>query len=126
MYCDVFFTFHFSILFGCWREGCKRGSENAVKNTRRIEILALGGTKMEGVLARATAKRRPSRDLEVGRQIRSFTYQFAKRQNNAKNACLIRHGPTSSPNGRGTGSMEKLFVLYEALKIPKIDKHHGV
>jgi len=81
---------------------------------------------MAGVLAQAAAKRRPSRDLEVGRQIRSFTYQFAKCQNNAKNACLIRHGPTSSLNGRGAESMEKLFVLYEALEIPKTDKHYGV
>jgi len=70
---------------------------------------------------RAAAKRRPSRDLEVGRQIRSFTYQFAKGQNNAKNACLIRHGPTSSPNGRGAGSVEKLFVLCQVLAISKFD-----
>jgi len=79
---------------------------------------------MEGVLARAAAKRRPSRDLKVGRQIRSFTYQFAKDQNNAKNACLIRHGPSSSPNVRGAGSVEKDIKLFYARLsgITKIDR----
>jgi len=103
-----------------------RGERKCRQKQVRKEILALGETGMEGVLARAAAKRRPSQDHEIGRQIRSFTYQFAKRQNNAKNACLIRHGPTSSPNGRGAGSMEQLIVLYEALEIQKFDKHDRI
>jgi len=44
----------------------------------------------------------------------------------ATNTGLARHGPTSSPNGRGAGSMEKLFVRYEALAISKFDKHNGI
>jgi len=122
-----FFTFNFSILLGCWRGGCKRGSENAVKNTG-IEILALGGTKMEGVLARAAAKRRPSWDLEVGRQIRLSRISSLKRQNNAKNVSLFRHGPTSSPNGGGAGSVEKDIELFNAKLsvITKIVEHNEI
>jgi len=73
-FCDVS-NFYTIFLLKVLERRMLKGSENVVKNTR-IEILALGGTKMEGVLARVAAKRRPSRDLEVRRQIRSFTYQF--------------------------------------------------
>jgi len=51
-----------------------------------------------------------------------------KRQNNAKNVSLIRHGSTSSPNDRGAGSVEKDIKLFytRLLEIPKIDKHNGI
>jgi len=63
---------------------------------------------MEGAPARAAAKRRPFRDLEVGRQIRSFTYHFAKREIRDRHG-LSRPGPTSSPNGRGAGGLERFL-----------------
>jgi len=57
------------------------GNDNVVKKKERAEkVLAFGGAGMEGAPARAVAKRRSFRDLEVGRQIRSFTYHFAKRE----------------------------------------------
>jgi len=52
------------------------GNDNVVKKKR------------EGAPVRAVAKRRPFRDLEVGRQIRSFTYHFAKREIRDKRAFL--------------------------------------
>jgi len=85
MYCDVFFNFkEFS---SDDRE--KFGERKRRQKKRAEKVLAFGGAGMEGAPARAAAKRRPSRDLEVGRQIRSFTYQFAKREIRDK------HGPSS-------------------------------
>jgi len=51
-----------------------------------------------------------------------------KRQNNAKNVSLFRHGPTSSPNGGGAGSVEKdLELFYAKLSvITKIDELNGI
>jgi len=50
------------------------------------------------------------------------------RQNNAKNVSLFRHGPTSSPNGRGAESVEKDTELFYARQsmITKIDEHNGI
>jgi len=50
------------------------------------------------------------------------------RQNNAKNVSLFCHGPTSSPNGRGAGSVGKdIDLFYARLSvIAKIDKHNGI
>jgi len=109
VYCDVIFLLSSGVLRRM------KGSENVVKNTSTEKNTRGRRNRDGGCSARATAKRRPYRDHEIGRQIRSLTYQFTKRQNNATDACLIRHGPTSSPNGRGAGSMEKgvVIVLYE-------------
>jgi len=66
------------------------GNDNVVKKKERAgKVPAFGGAGMEGAPARAVAKRRPLRDPEVGRQIRSFTYHFATREIRDK------HGPFS-------------------------------
>jgi len=51
-----------------------------------------------------------------------------KRQKDAENVSLFRHGPTSSPNGRGAGSVEKdIGLFYARLSvIAKLDKHNGM
>jgi len=77
---------------------------------------------MEGVLREPWRSEGRIEISKVSARYGSFTYQFAKRQNNATNACLIRHGPTSSPNDIGAGSVEKgvIVILYEVSRKWKI------
>lgn len=97
MYCDVIL-----FLFIYPRDDREDEREQTVKKKKKKteKDIRARRNRDRGYSARAAAKR----NLESERQIRSFMYQFAKRQNTAINVCLFRHGSTSSPNGRGAGS----------------------